>query len=173
LRKCCSSPLPMRYRIKAIIHPSKYGSIMNSLITDSYLLSITRNPHISRATSCRAFAFAALQIYSRSTRCANIQYRTIVSHPSRHCVSGRRIYLSVAQHPQPMWWLQDYVLTSLPVTVTLPPCGSIRHANVFDWIFEGAAWRRRNPTSYSPIRVLGCRFSGGTTILRAFSSDPF
>lgn len=142
----------MRYRIKATIHPSKYGSIMNSLITDSYLLSITRNPHISRAVSRRAFAFAALQIYSRSTRCANIQYRMIVPHPSRHCVSGRCIYLSVAQHPQPVWWLQDYVLTP-SVTVTTPP--ATPSATLMRSIEYSRVRRRRNPTSYSPTRVLG------------------
>lgn len=86
-----------------IIHPPKYGPIMNSLITDSYLLSITRNPHISRAASRRAFAFAAPRIYSRSTRCANIQYRASPARPIRRSVSGRRIYLPVAQHPQPVW----------------------------------------------------------------------
>lgn len=134
-------PLPMRYRIKAIIHPSKYGSIMNSLITDSYLLSITRNPHISRAASRRAFAFAAPRIYSRSTRCANIQYQTSPAPFSMLRIRSTHIYLPVAQHPQLVWWLQDYVLTlpSRHSPPSLHPCDPVRYANASDWIFEGAA----------------------------------
>lgn len=129
---------PMRYRIKAIIHPSKYGLIMNSLITDSYLLSITRNPHISRAASRRAFAFAAPRIYSRSTRCANT-VSDEVPRPSRYRVSGRCVYLPVAHNTRNLRWLQDYVLTPPPLLrpSRSHPRESIRHANASDWIFEG------------------------------------
>lgn len=56
---------------------SRDGSIAKRiLITDSYLLSITHNPHISREASRRAFTFAAPWIHSRSARCANTRYQT-------------------------------------------------------------------------------------------------
>lgn len=118
---------------------------MNSLITDSYLLSITRNPHISRVASRRAFAFAAPRIYSRSTRCANIQYRTSLAPFSMLCIRSTHISAGCTT---PATCVVAIGLCSDPSRHSLTPRDFVYHANASDWIFEG--WRqRRNPTSSS------------------------
>lgn len=143
---------------------------MNSLIADSYLLSITRNPHISRAASHRAFAFAAPRIYSRSTRCANIQYQTSPApfstlrirstHISAGCTTPATCVVATGLCPDPRH-------SPLPPSLAIPSATLMRPIE-----YSRVRRRRRNPTSYSRHRQ-GSRLCRETTRSRALSSGPF
>lgn len=112
---------------------------MNSLITDSYLLSITRNPHISRVASRCAFAFLpppgfihaplVAQTYSIGRSPAPFSMLRIRStHISAGCTTPATCVVATGLYPDPRH--------NSPFPSSRD---SVRHANASDWIFEGAA----------------------------------